>query len=194
MDVGVFGGTFDPLHVGHLVVARDALEHLGLDRVCFVPAHRSPFKAPIIPTQAAQRLEMVQRALAGESLFEVSTVEVDRPPPSFTVETLRLLTESEPTVRWTLLLGVDQWASFGAWKDPVEIARLSRIAVLSRDGTDPTAVDPGIDLPWVSVPVTRLDISSSGIRDRIRNGRSVRHLVPEPVREFIESKDLYAPC
>lgn len=194
MDVGVFGGTFDPPHVGHLVAARDAMEHLGLDRVLFVPAHRSPFKDSGTTSSTGLRLEMVTRAVEADPGFEVSRIEVDRDPPSYTVDTLRRLGEAEPGVRWTLLLGVDQWRSFGAWKAPTEIARLARVAVLAREGQDPAAVDPGVDVPWVAVPVTRLDVSSSELRERVRRGRSLRHLVPDAVREFIESKELYAPC
>lgn len=194
MDVGIFGGTFDPPHVGHLVAARDALEHLGLDRVRFVPAHRSPFKGAQAASPAAARLEMVARAVGSDPGFEVSRVEVDRAPPSYTVDTLRRLGEDEPHVRWTLLIGVDQWTSFGDWKEPTEIGGLARIAVLTREGQDPKGVDPGVDIPWVPVPVTRLDISSSQLRERVRRGRSLRHLVPDPVREFIESKELYDPC
>lgn len=194
MHVGVFGGTFDPPHVGHLVVARDALEALSLDRVLFVPAHRSPFKAGDGGTPAETRLEMVERAVADDPGFEVSRIEVDRPAPSYTVDTLRSLAEREPGVRWTLLLGADQWASFGDWKEPREIARLARIAVLTREGRDPAEVDPGVDVPWTSVPVTRLDVSSTELRERVASGRTVRHRVSEAVRAFIESKELYASC
>lgn len=137
---------------------------------------------------------MVVRAVEGDQPFSVSRVEIDRPAPSYTVDTLRLLAEAEPEVEWTLLLGVDQWAAFGDWKDPREIARLARIAIMTRDGRDPAAVDPGVDVPWTTVSVTRLDVSSSGLRERISEGRSIRNLVPDAVRAFIESKELYAPC
>lgn len=194
MRVGVLGGTFDPPHVGHLVAARDALETLGLHRVLFVPAHRSPFKTGDDGTSPAVRLAMVEEAVADDAEFEVSRVEVDRPAPSFTVDTLRILARREPDVEWTLLLGVDQWAAFGEWREPREIARLARIAILTRDGRDPAAVDPGVEVPWTTVPVTRLDVSSSELRARAAAGRTLRHLVPDAVRAFIESKELYAPC
>lgn len=192
--VGVFGGTFDPPHVGHLVAARDAREALGLDEVRFVPAHRSPFKEGDAGTAPDVRWSMVACAVAEDDDFTVSRVEIDRPAPSFTVETLRLLSEREPEVEWTLLLGVDQWASFADWKDPREIARLARIAVLTREGRDPASVDPGVPVDRTVVPVTRLDVSSSDLRERVASGRSIRHLVPEAVRAFIESKELYGPC
>lgn len=194
MDVGLFGGTFDPPHVGHLVAGLDAREHLGLDRIVFLPARRSPFKPADEGTSAEDRLTMVQLAVAGDPGFGVSRVEMDREPPSYTVDTLRHLATEQPAVRWTLLVGVDQWASFARWREPQEIGRLARIGVLTREGQDPGAVDPGVDVDWVRVPVTRIDISSSALRERLRRGRSVRYLVPESVREFIESKELYAPC
>lgn len=192
--VGVFGGTFDPPHIGHLVAARDAREALGLDEVRFIPAHRSPFKQGGDGTEPEVRWSMIEKAVADDAGCTVSRVEMDRPAPSYTVDTLRLLKEQEPQVEWTLLLGVDQWAAFADWKEPREIARLARIAVLTRDGRDPATVDPGVPVDWTAVPVTRLDVSSSELRDRIAAGRSVRHLVPEAVRAFIESKELYGPC
>jgi nicotinate-nucleotide adenylyltransferase len=194
VDVGVFGGTFDPPHVGHLVAARDALEYLGLDVVRFVPAHRSPFKREGASSGPGDRLEMVTRAVASDPALRVSRDEIERDPPSYTVDTLRRFSAGEPGTRWTLLLGADQWASFAEWREPHEIARLARIAVLTREGRDPEVMKGGVDVPIIRVPVTRLDISSSEIRERVGRGRSVRYLVPEPVRAFIESKELYAPC
>jgi nicotinate-nucleotide adenylyltransferase len=194
MEVGVFGGTFDPPHVGHLVAARDALERLGLDRVRFVPARRSPFKEGSGAAPVEARHEMICRAIGDDVDFEVSRVELDRPPPSFTVDTLRAFAAEAPDVRWTLLLGEDQWRSFGEWREPAEIGRLARIAVLTREGRDALDRTPEVGVDFVQVPVTRLDVSSSDLRRRLKEGRCVKHLVPEAVREFIESKELYAPC
>ena len=194
MEVGVFGGTFDPPHVGHLVAARDALERLGLDRIRFVPARRSPFKEGAGAAPPEARFEMLRRAVENEVDCEVSRTELDRPPPSFTVDTLRAFSAEAPDVRWTLLLGEDQWRSFGEWREPAEIGRLARIAVLTREGRDALDREPDVRVPYVRVPVTRLDVSSSDLRRRLKEGRIVKHLVPDVVREFIESKELYAPC
>ncbi len=194
LRVGVFGGTFDPPHVGHLIAASDALEMLALDEVWFVPAHSSPFKVDDPGTDPELRCRMVERAIAGDPRFRVSRVEVDRPPPSYSVDTLRLLRREEPDAEYTLLLGVDQWAAFAYWKEPREIARMARIAVLTRDGWDPTGMESGVEVPWTVVPVTRIDVSASGVRERVMTGRSIRHLVPDAVRQFIESKDLYDIC
>lgn len=192
--VGIFGGTFDPPHVGHLIAASDACELLALDEVRFVPTHRSPFKEEQEGTTPTLRCKMVERAIAGDPRFRVSRVEVDRPPPSYTVETLRRLREAEPAAEFTLLLGADQWTAFARWREPHAIAQMARIAVLTRDGWDPAPGESGPALPRTVVPVTRIDISASGVRDRVREGRSIRHMVPDAVREFIESRELYHPC
>lgn len=193
-EVGVFGGSFDPPHVGHLIVAREALERLGLDEVRFVPAHRSPFKTEAATSPVEARVAMMERAIEDDPGFVVSTVEADRDPPSFMVDTLRELRSSEPEVSWTLLIGADQWASFDGWKSPREIGELARIAVMSRDGVQPKDAEPVPELPWIEVPVSRIDISSSSVRARVATGRSVRHMIPDAVRAFIESNGLYSSC
>jgi len=193
MRVGVFGGTFDPPHVGHLIVAQDAMESLGLDRVRLVPAHVSPLKTEgPTGTPPDLRLEMVRRAAAGHPGFEISGAEVERDPPSYTVDTLREFSEAEPDVEWTLLLGADQWADFDRWRDPGTIAELARIVVLTRAGADARPVRAGVDHEVLEVP--RVDVSASDIRRRARTGRSIRYLVPEAVRTLIDEKGLYATC
>ena len=193
MRVGVFGGTFDPPHVGHLIVAQDAMEVLGLDRVRFVPAHVSPLKTDRpAGTPADLRLEMVRLAVARHPGFEVSEAEVERDPPSFTVDTLRDFAEAQPEVEWTLLMGADQWADFDRWREPATIAALARIVVLTRAGTGARRARVPVDQRMLEVP--RVDVSASDIRRRARAGRSIRYLVPEPVRALIDEKGLYAKC
>jgi nicotinate-nucleotide adenylyltransferase len=194
VQIGVFGGTFDPPHVGHLIVAREALERLDLDAIWFVPAHRSPFKAEADSSRPEVRLEMVERAIRDDAGFGVSRVEIDRAPPSYMVDTLRLLSVQEPAAEWTLLLGADQWTSFGQWRDPSGIAAQARIAVMARDGIEVSQAAAAGRVPWIEVPVSRIDISSSTVRKRVATGRSVRHMIPEAVRAFIESKELYTSC
>lgn len=194
MRVGLFGGTFDPPHLGHLIAAQDALEELGLDRVRFVPAQASPFKTEDRETSPSERLAMVEAAIAGHDDFELCRDELDRPAPSYTIDTVRALRAAEPEVELTLLIGVDQWASLARWRDPLELATLARLAVLAREGQDPTQVHPGLEVDWMQVDVTRIDISSSQIRARRRAGRSIRYLVPDAVRTLIESKGLYVTC
>jgi nicotinate-nucleotide adenylyltransferase len=194
VELGLFGGSFDPPHVGHLVVAQDALERLGLDGVRFVPARRSPFKSEgDAGADPALRLALVRAAVAGHPVFTAEGLELERASPSYTIDTVRILRDREPGVRWTLLLGSDQWASFDRWREAGELARLARIAVLARAG-DTGSGSAGPDLPHVTVPVTRVDISSTDIRRRVREGRSIRYLVPEPVRALIEANGLYTTC
>jgi nicotinate-nucleotide adenylyltransferase len=194
VQIGVFGGTFDPPHVGHLVVAREALERLDLDAVWFVPASRSPFKAEDESSPPEVRLDMVEKAIRDDVGFEVSRIEIDREPPSYMVDTLRLLSADQPAAEWTLLLGADQWSSFHQWRDPSGIAAQARIAVMARDGIEVSRAPAAAAVPWIEVPVSRIDISSSTVRERVATGRSVRHMIPEAVRAFIESKELYTSC
>lgn len=128
--VGVFGGTFDPIHQGHLTVAQDVLEALSLDRVIFVPAGRPPHKSFEGITPAPLRLRMVRSAVEGDPRFDVSDLELRREGPSYTVDTLQALREQESDADLFLILGADQWAGFGGWRDPEGIAGLARIVVM----------------------------------------------------------------
>jgi nicotinate-nucleotide adenylyltransferase len=138
---------------------------------------------------------MLVAAVDGDPLFEVSTVELDRAGPSFTVETLEILETSYPGRPLFLILGADQWGGFARWRRPRDIAARATIVLMSRGGELPSKMDPdftdGPPPPFVEIPVTRLDISSSLVRERIAEGRSVRYLLPERVREIIEGEKLY---
>jgi nicotinate-nucleotide adenylyltransferase len=196
MEIGVFGGTFDPPHVGHVAVAEDARSELGLDRVLFVPAKVSPFKVGETGiTDPEIRLNMTRAALRGHPGLTADRIELDRDPPSWTVDTLRDLRNRMPDARLHLLLGADQWASFGRWKDVEEIAELAEIVVMARDGRDPFEIDPGfepgVDVPWRSVEVRRIDVSSTDVRERVRAGAPVDDLVPPAVARIIHEHELY---
>ncbi len=196
MGIGVFGGTFDPPHLGHVAVAQDARAHLELDRILFVPAHVSPFKMDEAGiTDPELRLRMVQAAIEGEEGLEATRLELDRDPPSYTVETLRELRRLHPDADLVLLLGADQWASFGRWKSVREISELAEVAVLAREGKGPAEVDPGLppglDLSPVPVEVRRVDISSTEVRDRAGAGQDIQSLIPEGVHALIEAHALY---
>ena len=191
MEIGIFGGSFDPPHLGHLNVARDALEGLDLDQVLFVPARRSPFKTGGGgSTPGEVRRELCQAAILGEPGMAVWDGELHRPEPSYTVDTLAAL--SAPGRRLTLLMGDDQWAQFHRWKDPRRILEIARVGVLTRGGYEGPA-GPAGEGPWpcVRVPVRRVEISSTEIRGRSQAGRSIRFLVPEAVRGIIEHQSLY---
>jgi nicotinate-nucleotide adenylyltransferase len=186
MHTGILGGSFDPIHHGHLILARAALEELGLDRILFIPANRSPHKTDTKPATAQNRLAMVQLAIEGEPGFEASDLELHRPPPSYTVETLRELRSRHPDDEFTLLIGADNVAKFDTWREPDETRRLARLAVLDRAKHE-TPHD------W---PVVRrlVDISSTDIRARTAAGHSIRYLTPDSVCDYIGSEGLYRPA
>lgn len=193
--VGVFGGSFDPPHIGHLIVAEALLEALFLQQVLFVPARHSPLK-PVAPSAPPDvRLRMVRAAVRPNARFAIDAIEVERTGVSYTVDTLRVLSRRHPGTRFVLGLGADQWASFGRWRGSGEIAALAEIAVVTRGGGRPGADGAGSadvpHLPFTAVRIPRVDVSSTLIRRRIREGRSVRYLVPDGVRRIIEAEGLY---
>lgn len=188
MTTGIFGGTFDPPHVGHLIVAQDAALALGLDRILFVPAAAPPHKRAADLTPAALRLRMLELAVHGDDRFAVDDLELRRPGASFTVDTLRALHARQPGEAWTLLIGIDQYREFDGWREPGVIRDLARIGVLTRAGagTD-AATDEGV----ATVEVTRIDISSTLVRSRVAQGLPIRYMVPQAVEQFIFEHRLY---
>lgn len=204
LRLGLFGGTFDPPHLGHLVVAQNAVDVLSLDRLLFLVAGRPPHKLDRELSPPGIRVEMTRAAVAGNPRFEVSDVELGREGPSYTVDTLRYLRETHPGAELFFLLGADQLAEFHDWREPEEIVRLARLVAIARDGAPPGRffTDGGgkegstSDLAGaepLSLPVTRIDLSSTDLRERVRAGRSIRYLVPEDVRRLIETNRLYRP-
>ena len=189
--VGVFGGTFDPPHIGHLIVARDAVDALKLDRLIWVPAGLPPHKDGAGVTPAAIRCEMVREVVEEDERFGMSDVEVTRRGPSFTVDTLRHFRERNPGASLFLLVGADQFAEMASWREAEEVARLARVAVFPRGGSDPRGVDRGAGMEGEIVPVLRIDLSSSEVRGRAAAGRPIRGLVPEGVRRIILRRGLY---
>jgi nicotinate-nucleotide adenylyltransferase len=181
--IGVFGGSFDPVHHGHLAIALAALESLPLDRVIFVPARRSPLKDAPPAASEADRLAMLELALDGERRFSVSRAELDRPAPSFTVDTLAALASEG---RLFLILGADAVSHFARWRDPARIRELATLVVARRPGTEGAPLDGAIDL---DTPL--MDISARELRERAARGRSLRYLVPDAVWRYIEEHDLY---
>lgn len=186
MRLGVYGGAFDPPHLGHLVAASDACDVLRLDRLLWIPSAVHPLKA--VRTAAALRLEMVRAAIAGDPRFGADDLELRRTGPSYTVDTLRELRAREPRATLVFLTGADNLADLPRWREPDEIARLATLAVVSRAGE---TVPAGGPYPAVAVPVTRVDVSSTEVRRRVAAGQSIRYLVPEAVRAVIERERLY---
>ncbi|HUF50820.1 MAG TPA: nicotinate-nucleotide adenylyltransferase [Longimicrobiales bacterium] len=210
MNIGLFGGSFDPPHHGHLIVAQDAAVALRLDRILFMPAALPPHKQGRVMTAPDLRARMLELALAGDDRFACSRLELDRPGPSYTVDTLDRLTADQPDARWTLLLGADQYADFQTWRRPDRIRELASVAVLTRGGRrtgwaqrqaagpaarhDPSRTAPVVEQLSngdVRVAVTRIDISSTVLRQRVAAGHPIRYLVPPPVEAFIFEQRLY---
>jgi nicotinate-nucleotide adenylyltransferase len=180
--IGVFGGTFDPVHVGHLAIANSALEELALDRVIFVPAQRSPLKGDDPVASGADRVTMLEAAVVDEPRFVVSRAELEREGPSYTVDTLeRMRGQGE----LYLILGSDAYADFARWRDPERIRSLATIVIAARPGA-PNAPKGArvLDSPL-------MDVSSRELRARAARGRSLRYLVPEAALRYIEEHRLY---
>lgn len=191
LRLGLFGGSFDPVHWGHLWVAQAAMEELGLDRVVFVPASQSPFKAgqpPVAP--AEERVRMLRLALAGRPEFEVDECEVRRGGVSYTVETLREYGARYPGAELYYLVGADHVPTLPRWREAAEVARRATFVALMRPGEAP----PTFPEPFRGVSVTGFPVglSSSLIRARVRQGKSIEWLVPPAVAEAIRLRCLYA--
>jgi nicotinate-nucleotide adenylyltransferase len=190
--IGVFGGTFDPPHVGHLLMATDAREALNLDRLIFVPAGAQPFKVDTPPIASGQdRLEMVRLAVADDANYVVDDAEINRKGLSFTVDTLEHLSKKHQGATLFLLVGEDVLGGFEQWRNPARIRELATLAVVRRSGAgagssaDPIA--PGV----LTVSTRRIDVSSTEIRERRRAGKSIKGFVPESVERFIDVRGLY---
>ena len=185
--VGLFGGSFDPIHHGHLIVAQSAVEAVGLDELRFVPARQQPFKAGAHRASAGERAAMVAQAIGASPIFSVERSELEREGPSYTVDTLRALRAREPGAELVLLVGSDAAAGIPRWHEAAELGRLARIVAFGRGGVDMEALPPGIE--FITVPA--VEISSTAVRERVRRGQSIRYWVPDAVAEFIAAHGLY---
>ncbi|MDE3100769.1 MAG: nicotinate-nucleotide adenylyltransferase [Chloroflexota bacterium] len=183
MKLGVFGGTFDPVHYGHLAIALAAIESLALDRVVFVPAKRSPLKNDVPVASAADRVAMLERAIADEPRFECSRLEIERPAPSYSVDTLAALSGKGTLF---LILGADAARDIERWKDVARIRALATVVVARRPGSEMPA-ERGL----VPLDAALMDVSSRDLRARAARGRSLRYLVPDSVWRYITDRDLY---
>lgn len=183
MRTALFGGTFDPIHHGHLILAREAMEQLALDRVVFLPAARSPHKLEIRPAPPELRLRMVSAAVAGEPGFECDGSEAMLDGPSFTVDTVEAWRRKADGDDLYYLIGQDNVRELPTWRRYEELRRMVRFVVFERD-----AGAPAHDFPSVK---RRVDISATEVRKRVAEGRSIRYLVPEAVRAIIEAHRLY---
>ena len=187
MGTGLLGGSFDPVHHGHLIAADRAAEALGLARVLFIPCATQPLKPAGPVASAEQREAMLALALAGHPRFLLDVLELSRPGPSYTVDTLRALRRREPRARFVLILGADAAAELPRWRAVDEVARLAEIAVLTRPGVSEVA--SALVTHVVATPA--IEISASEIRARCLAGKSIRYLVPDAVADYITRHKLY---
>lgn len=199
--IGMLGGTFDPIHTGHLALARVALDQLGLDHILFVPAGQPPHKRGRPITPAEDRLAMVDLAIDDEPRFAVSRIEIDRPGPSYTADTAEALVAGRETddrpIELTVILSAESFADLPSWHDPARLLRLARIAVAPRPGHPAPTPGwlaqrlPGFADRVVVLEGPHLDISASDIRARVAAGRPIDQLVPPRVAAYIEAHHLY---
>jgi nicotinate-nucleotide adenylyltransferase len=187
--IGLFGGSFDPVHLGHLLVAQTAREELGLERLFFIPAAQSPFKPDSKPTSGADRLRLLRLALAGKDWCEVDEQELHRGGVSYTVDSVRDYARRFPDAQIFYLIGGDHVAKLPSWREAEELSRLAEFVVVPRPGQAETAFPkPFQGRALKGFP---LGLSSSQIRERIRAGQPVDHLLPPAVAEVIHSLGLY---
>jgi nicotinate-nucleotide adenylyltransferase len=189
MKLGIFGGSFDPVHTGHLLVAQAAVEELGLDRLFFIPAAQSPFKPDEKPAPAPVRLQLLRLALAGKTSCEIDEQEIRRGGVSYTVDTLRDYAGKFPGAKLFYLIGADHVARLNEWREPDELARLAEFVVIPRPGKAPADFQP--PFRGRRLKGFPLGVSSLEIRARLKAGLLVELLVPPAVAEAIRTAKLY---
>ncbi len=200
MTIGVIGGTFDPIHIGHLIMAEQAWTKLGLDSVLFVPAGQPWFKANNVITVATHRLEMLRLAISANPHFKLCTVEVERPGPSYTIDTMMELRDGQGINFPYFILGMDSIVGLPLWKEPEKLLQMCHLVVAPRSGLSKVeklkALEESVhglieNVTQLDMPV--IDISSSDIRRCVASGESIRYLVPAGVEQYIVDHSLYLP-
>lgn len=200
MRIGLFGGTFDPIHLGHLILAERCREEAGLEQIWFVPSYAPPHKSERTITRFEQRCEMVALATTGQPAFRVERIEKELPPPSFTSETLAELQARHPEHEFSLVIGGDSLRDFSTWHEPQRILELARLVAVPRPGAIPVTPEElagQLGLPPERVRLTLVQcpaiaIASREIRARIAAGKTVRYLVPRSIEEYLRERKLYA--
>lgn len=194
--IGIMGGTFDPIHYGHLILAEQARERFDLDQVLFITAADPPHKSGLEITPVRHRHQMTCLAVMGNERFECSTIEMDRPGPSYTIDTLKqILGLKGLGTNVYLLVGTDEAAALMSWRDPYGIQELATVVVANRPGQSVEcalkALPDDFARQIVPLQMPGVDISSTDLRERVRSGRSIRYLVPEAVERYIVGERLY---
>jgi len=192
MRIGMLGGSFDPPHVGHLLIAVDAFEALALDKLYFIPASIQPLKIGQAAAAARDRVEMVRRLVGDDARFAVDTIEADRQGVSFSVDTVTAYAGRFPEAERFFLVGADVMPTFGAWREPDRIMKLAEVVVVQRG--DPPKPDEPNDVwrgRFRQLTTRRIDVSSTEIRARVRAGQSINGFVPPAVAAYIAEAGLY---
>lgn len=196
--IGIMGGTFNPIHYGHLFLAENALEQLALDKVLFMPSKNPPHKAKPDDVTNQQRIDMIALAIANNPKFELSTIEMEREGTTYTVDTLRLLTKQYTDTEYYFIIGADSLFQLPKWKNPQEICSLCTIVAANRDRVEEEKLIGQADYlkniynaGIILIDMPTIQISSEVIRERIASNRSVRYWLPEAVMEYIAKNDLY---
>lgn len=189
--VGILGGTFNPPHIAHLIVAETVRDNLKLDKILFVPAATPPHKLNVEIIPAGQRLQMVKLAVRNNPVFEVSDVELRRRGPSFTIDTLTDLKRKFPKEDYYFLLGIDLLIEFNTWKNPDRILEECTLVAMNRPGFDMGKVDKELLRKVEVVSVPNIDISSTSIRRLVKSGKSIRYLVPDEVEKYVRENSIY---
>lgn len=187
--VGIFGGTFDPIHLGHLITAQSVREIRNLDKIIFIPAFISPHKSDAVTSSAEHRLNMIKIAIEGIPFFDYSDIEIKRNGISFTVDTLRELKKIYDNLEF--IIGYDNIFKFHDWKDPDEILKLATVIVLKRKSSRPPPFEDKYYRQAVFVQTRGIEISATDIRERVKKGLPINFLVPQKVMEYIYKNKLY---
>ena len=194
--IGLLGGTFDPIHYGHLIIAEATRDQLGLDRIEFLPANDPPHKPDAAVSPARDRIAMVNAAIEGIAYFAINCIEMERIGPSFTVDTLERLTERRRADQFFFIIGGDSMRDFPTWRSPARIIELTSLAVIDRPGAayDLETLEsmlPGLSARTAFIEAPLIDISATTLRRRCAEGRSIRFQTPDPVIDYITSNALY---
>ncbi len=190
--IGIFGGTFDPPHLGHLIAAEEIRQDFSLQKIFFVPSARPPHKLDLLLTGAACRLEMTSLATRDNPGFAVSDVEIQRPGPSYTVDTIGEFKKRYGSdIEIYFIMGADSIFEIRTWKNPEVLFQLCKVIVTSRPGFPLDEVDTDLRNKVTLAEITHIDISSTDIRRRVREGKSIRYFVPGQVEAYVRSRNLY---
>ncbi len=190
--IGLYGGSFDPVHNAHLALAQLALAHLDLDQLRWIPAGRA-WQKSVQPAPAEDRLAMLQGATAGEPRFVVDPIELHRQGPSYTLDTVKTLQPIDPLAQWLLVIGQDQYAQLDTWHGWRELLGLVTLAIAAREGqaVQPSAAVAAVPHRCMHLPLPPMQVSATQIRQRVAEGQSIDHLVPAQVARYIEQHRLY---